>query len=248
MRKSVKAWLAVLFTLFAAASSSAQAPQDYVGEWSVEGGPLGACKITLSGQAMGGVLKATTYTCAGPMSFAWAWAPTADGIVITGTGNAQIAAFSASRGALVGRAHDGSLLTLRPLSGQRFARGDGAPLPGLPFPMPFPGAEAGQSKDCYLRADTGRCASKRDSAPPPSNRQSFVRATHDINVRRAVDMSSPIIGQLRQGQCFTVNGCQDSRWGLRCEVQVDRAGNVGYTIKHYEQDGRRYIAFTNECR
>lgn len=248
MRKPARAWPAVLFTLFAAVSSSAQAPQDFVGEWSVEGGPLSACRITLSGQAMGGALKATTYTCAGPMSFAWTWAPSADGIVITGTGNAPIAAFSPSRGALVGHTNDGSLITLKPLSGQRFARGDGAPRPGSSFPVPLPGAEASQPKDCYLRADTGRCASPRDIAPPPANRQSFVRATYDINVRRAVDMSSPVIGQLRQGQCFTVNGCQDSRWGLRCEVQVDRAGNVGYTIKHYERDGRRYIAFTNECR
>lgn len=246
----MRLWTVAILTWTFLYPQSAQAQnfaQDYVGEWSVEGGPFGACKITLTGQPISGALKATTFTCTGPMAFAWTWAPSGNGIVINGTGNARIATLSRSRGALVGQANDGSLVTLRPLSGQRLARGGETGRPGSSFPTPLDGPLPGGSRnECYLRADTGRCAEPRDIGPPTG--QAFVRATYDLNVRSAVDMSSPVIAQLRQGQCFTVNWCRDTRWGIRCEVQMDRAGRVGYTIKHYERDGHDYIAFTNACR
>lgn len=236
--------LPVLIVLIAALAAPvrAQVPQDFVGDWSVEGGALGPCSITLSGQAIGGQLKATTYNCTGSLSFAWAWEPSGDGIVINGLNNMRIATLRPARGALVGQTPDGSLVTLRPKSGQQFGRPNFPPTAS--FPTPVAPGQAGQA--CYLRADTGRCAGPEDLQPP--RRKAFVRATYDLNVRAAVDMSSPVIGQVKAGQCFTINWCRDSRWGMRCEVQMDRAGHVGYTIKYYEDKGQDYIAFTNECR
>ncbi|RKE84355.1 AprI/Inh family metalloprotease inhibitor [Rhizobium sp. AG855] len=221
--------------------AQAQAPQDFVGNWTVEGGPLGACSINLSGQAMGGQLKATTYTCVGPMSFAWAWAPNGTGLSILGTNNFPIATLRPSRGVLVGQLNDGSLVTLKPASGQRI----GAPRLAQP-----PAAAPGQRENCRRRYDNDRCAEATDLVPPfTGNGPVRVQALNQLNIRAGEDMKSPVIGKLEVGQCFLVEACrQTPQWGLRCRVPVGDSGMKGYVIKYFSDQTGDYIVFRNQCR
>lgn len=243
-------WVAAFFilaSLFAVTvpAAMAQSPQSFVGDWTVEGGPLRACKINLSGQAMGGQLKATTYTCAGPMSFAWAWSAGAGGITILGTNNVQIATLSLDRGILVGRMNDGSLVRMRPASGQQFGRSNGPRGDGWrPDRRHGGGGSAARHDDCYMREDIYRCADV-DDVPPPRERR-HIRVIRQVNVRQAVDMSSPVISQLQAGQCYVIDGCQDSQWGPRCKIRFNN-GVTGYTIKYYENNDQNYVAFLNRC-
>ncbi|PYB75358.1 AprI/Inh family metalloprotease inhibitor [Rhizobium wuzhouense] len=221
--------------------AQAQAPQDFVGNWTVEGGPLGACSINLSGQAMGGQLKATTYTCVGPMSFAWAWAPNGTGLSILGTNNFPIATLRPSRGVLVGQLNDGSLVTLKPASGQRI----GAPRLAQP-----PAAAPGQRENCRRRYDNDRCAEATDLVPPfTGNGPVRVQALNQLNIRAGEDMKSTVIGKLEVGQCFLVEACrQTPQWGLRCRVPVGDSGKKGYVIKYFSDQTGDYIVFSNQCR
>lgn len=242
-------WLAA-FCIFVALMSVtavtawAQSAQSFVGDWTVEGGSLGPCRLTLSGQAMGGQLKATTYTCAGAMSFAWAWSAQPSGITLLGINNVQIGSFQLERGVLAGRMNDGSLVTLRPASGQQFGRRELSRGNGWQDSPGNSGQSAGRREDCYMREDIYRCADV-DDVPPPRGRR-HVRVIRQINVREAVDMSSPVISQLQGGQCYVIDGCQDSQWGPRCKIRFNN-GVTGYTIKYYENNGQNFVAFLNRC-
>lgn len=229
-----------LVLLFGHDRVEAQAPQDFVGNWTVEGGPLGACSINLSGQAMGGQLKATTYTCVGPMSFAWAWAPNGNGLTILGTGNFLIATLRPDRGRLVGQLNDGSLVTLKPASGQRI----GAPRVAQP-----PAKAPGRRENCRRRYDNDRCAEATDLVPPfTGNGPVRVQALNQLNIRSQEDMKSPVIGKFQVGQCFLVESCRQTQWGLRCRVPVGDSGKKGYVIKYFGDQTGDYIVFRNQCR
>ncbi len=232
---------ACILLLVATGRAEAQAPQDFVGNWTVEGGPLGACSINLSGQAMGGQLKATTYTCVGPMSFAWAWAPNGNGLTILGTNNFLIATLRPNRGVLVGQLNDGSLVTLKPASGQRI---------GAPRVVQAPAAAPGKRENCRRRYDNDRCAEATDLVPPfTGNGPVRVQALNQLNIRSKEDMKSPVIGKFEVGQCFLVESCrQTPQWGLRCRVPVGDSGQKGYVIKYFSDKTGDYIVFRNQCR
>jgi len=234
--------LAAIFILIGAliipGSASAQSAQAYVGDWTVEGGQLGACKINLSGQAMGGQLRAVTYTCVGPMSFAWHWAAQGNTVTIMGTGNFRIATLRAERGMLVGQLNDGSLVTLKPASGQRI---------GAPVQAERPAA--GRRENCYRRYDNDTCAPASDVTPPrTANGPVRVQALNQLNIRSKEDMKSPIIGKFEVGQCFVVEACRQTEWGLRCRVPVGDSGKKGYVIKYFSDNTGDYIVFRNQCR
>lgn len=232
--------ISCLVVLFGIGRATAQAPQDFVGNWTVEGSPLGACSINLSGQAMGGQLKATTYTCVGPMSFAWAWAPSGNGLTILGTNNFRIATLQADRGRLVGQLNDGSLVTLTPTSGQRI---------GAPRVAQRPPVAPRPRDNCLRRYDNDRCAEATDLVPPfTGNGPVRVQALNQLNIRSQEDMKSAVIGQLKVGQCFLVESCRDTQWGLRCRVPVGDSGKKGYVIKYFGDQTGDYIVFRNQCR
>lgn len=221
--------------------AAAQSAQTYVGDWVVEGGPLGPCKINLSGQVMGGQLRATTYTCTGPMSFAWNWAANGNTVTIMGTGNFRIATLRAERGVLVGQLNDGSLVTWKPASGQKL----GAPrLAERPATAPRP------RENCRRRYDNDRCAEAHDLVEPfTGNGPVRVQALNQLNIRAEEDMKSPIIGRIEVGQCFLVESCrQTPQWGLRCKVPVGDNGLKGYVIKYFSDNTGDYIVFRNQCR
>ncbi|MBR0555154.1 AprI/Inh family metalloprotease inhibitor [Ciceribacter sp. L1K23] len=227
-----------LLALLDITAASAQSPQDFVGNWTVEGGPLGACSINLSGQAMGGQLKATTYTCVGPMSFAWAWAPTGNGVTILGTNNFQIATLNVNRGVLTGRMNDGSLVTMKPASGQRIGA-----------PQRQENAGNTRREKCYRRYDNDRCAEDVDVVPPRTgNGPIRAQALNMLNIRGKEDMKSEIIGRIEPGQCFLVESCRETQWGLRCRVPVGDSGQKGYVIKYFSDKTGDYIVFRNRCR
>ena len=232
------AFLILIGALAMPAGASAQSAQAYVGDWTVEGGPLGACKINLSGQAMGGQLRSITYTCVGPMSFAWNWAAQGNTVTIMGTGNFQIATLRAERGMLVGQLNDGSLVTLKPASGQRI---------GAPLQAERPAA--GRRENCYRRYDNDACAPASDVTPPRTTSGPVrVQALNQLNIRSKEDMKSPVIGKFEVGQCFLVEACRQTEWGLRCRVPVGDGGKKGYVIKYFSDNTGDYIVFRNQCR
>lgn len=221
--------------------AGAQSAQTYVGDWTVEGGALGPCKINLSGQAMGGQLRASTYTCVGPMSFAWNWAASGNTVTIMGTGNFLIATLRTERGMLVGQLNDGTLVTLKPASGQRLG---GPPVAERPAAAPRP------REKCRRRYDNDRCAEATDLVEPfTGNGPVRVQALNQLNIRAAEDMKSPVIGRFEVGQCFLVESCrQTPQWGLRCRVPVGDSGLKGYVIKYFSDNTGDYIVFRNQCR
>ncbi|NBB50331.1 hypothetical protein GVN24_18820 [Rhizobium sp. CRIBSB] len=228
----------VLGLLALSAPAAAQSPQAYVGDWVVEGGPLGACKINLSGQAMGGQLKATTFTCVGPMSFAWSWAANGNSVTIMGMNNFRIATLQAGRGVLAGQLNDGSLVTLKPASGQRI---------GSPAQAQKPAT--GRRENCYRRYDNDLCAQAADVTPPrTASGPVRVQALNQLNIRSKEDMKSPVIGKFAVGQCFLVEACRQTQWGLRCRVPVGDGGQKGYVIKYFSDQTGDYIVFRNQCR
>ena len=243
LRRPAAALVLVLSTALPALAQNFA--NDYVGAWSIDtGGMMGRCVLRLSADSMMGKLRASTEGCLGQLAFVNSWNADDQGVTLEGMGR-QLATLEPSRGNLAGRAADGSLFTARPMDGQRVGhRWDNPPPVAGNFP---PAWDSDRLENCYLRVDTGRCADPTDMQPP-ARYPAQVRAAYDLNIRRAVDMSSPVIAQVAQGQCFTVNWCRDSRWGVRCQVRMDDRGRVGYTVKYYNRDGRDYIGFANQCR
>ncbi|MCL6708209.1 protease inhibitor Inh/omp19 family protein [Pseudomonas sp. R2.Fl] len=227
-------WLAALAVIGSAilfgGAARAQSPQDFVGDWTVEGGPLGACSINLSGQAMGGQLKATTYTCVGPMSFAWAWAPSGNGVTILGTNNFRIATLSVNRGVLTGRMNDGSLVTMKPASGQKIG---------------VPSGNASQGGKCVHHPQSGYCAPPEDMTVP--RRATNVLVLHPLAVRAEQDPKSKQIGLVEKGQCVRIDGCLDTRWGPRCLVKIEKGAIQGYINKFFTQKDTTFVGFSVGC-
>ncbi len=236
---SIRYGLAVLASLLLAAPAFPQNhPSAFIGSWEVETGSLaGNCRIELLGTTFAGKLMARSMMCMGPLGFLGGWAPSGNGVALLDPVGRTVGNFEPSRRELVGRLADGSIITMKPTSGQRFGGRWGDD-------RRHTDRDGGAQADCYLREDTGRCADPAD-IPPPRDRL-LVRSIGPLNVRSQEDMSSPVVTQTVAGQCFTVYGCRDTRWGPRCEV---RWGNnqVGYTIKYYERRGNNYIAFLNRC-
>ncbi|WP_105438260.1 AprI/Inh family metalloprotease inhibitor [Neorhizobium sp. T25_13] len=231
--------LAVLAPFMIAGPAFAQDhPSAYVGSWEVEtGSAIGKCSVELKGTAFAGKLSARSIMCLGPLGFLNGWTPSRDGVTLLDLSGREIGSFGPSRGNLVGRLSDGSIVTMRPTSGQRFGgrRNDDRRRSDR---------DGNDRADCYMREDTGRCADPSD-IPPPRERR-LVRSIGPLNVRSQEDMSSPVVTQTEAGECFTVHGCRDTKWGPRCEVRWGK-NQTGYTIKYFERNGKNYIGFLNRC-
>jgi hypothetical protein len=97
-------------------------------------------------------------------------------------------------------------------------------------------------------ATTAICARTSIAAPMLTTshlrERRHIRVIRQANVRQAVDRSSPVISQLQEGQCYVIDGCQDSQWGPRCKIHFHN-GVTGYTIKYDENNDQNFVAFLN---
>ena len=66
--------------------------------------------------------------------------------------------------------------------------------------------------------------------------------------RIAPAMRSTVMAKFEVGQCFLVEACRQTEWGLRCRVPVGDGGKKGYVIKYFSDNTGDYIVFRNQCR
>ncbi len=224
--------LSAILTLLLAQSGAAFGQANYVGNWTVETGSImGSCKIELSQNAFGGLPKATTFTCLGPLAFAQNWQPTGSGFTVYGLNRMPIGTFSPERGRMVGRLSDGSIATLTPTSGQQFGFSQG-------------GFQSGRGK-CIHHPQTGYCAPPEDMTVP--RRATNVLVLHPLAVRSDQDLNSKQIGLIEKGQCVRIDGCLDTRWGPRCVIKINKGTVQGYINKFFTQKDTTFVGFSVGC-
>ncbi|SMC58147.1 AprI/Inh family metalloprotease inhibitor [Rhizobium sp. RU36D] len=224
--------LGAILAVFAALPGTASAQANYVGNWTVDTGSMaGSCKLELSQQAFGGLPKATTFTCLGPLAFAQNWQPSGNGFTVYGLNRMPIASFSPERGRMVGRLSDGSIATLTPGSGQQFGFAQGG------------GFQSGGK--CIHHPQSGYCAPPEDMTVP--RRATNVLVLHPLAVRTDQDLNSKQIGLVEKGQCVRIDGCLDTRWGPRCLIKLNNGTVQGYINKFFTQKDTTFVGFSVGC-
>ncbi|MFA7415078.1 MAG: AprI/Inh family metalloprotease inhibitor [Rhizobium sp.] len=214
--------------------AQSRAPLNLVGVWDVDaGGPVGKCQVELQSHTFAGHLAARSIMCIGALAFVNGWTPDRNGFILIGIDGRQIASFAPARGIMNGRLADGSLVIMQQTGGQRT---------GAMQPPPGDG-----TNPCYIREDTGRCVRSDDTVAPRGPHPVRVLITGLMNIRRERSLESQVVGQVKPGQCIIVNACFDTKWGVRCEIPMDRGATRGFILKYYEKNGRDYVGFVNRC-
>ncbi len=148
---------ACILLLVATGRAEAQAPQDFVGKLDRRGRTTWRLQHQSLRTGDGRPAEGDDLYLRRPHVLRLAWAPNGNGLTILGTNNFLIATLRPNRGVLVGQLNDGSLVTLKPASGQRI---------GAPACRPGTGSGTRETGETAARYDNDRCAEATDLVPP----------------------------------------------------------------------------------
>lgn len=201
---------------------------NFVGAWQANtGGMAGPCTVRLG--SAGGLfgLGASSESCLGPLGFLNGWRAEANGVSLLGLSGEVIGSLTVARNQLQGSLSDGSVITMAPASGQ--ALGSGAPSAG-----------------CIHNPDSGYCADPGEIALPTAFPVT-VKALHPLAIRQQPTAQSTSLGTIADGQCFIIEGCTDTKEGMKCHIPEGTGIASGWASKHFNQDGTWFVGFQNFC-
>lgn len=219
-----------MLCLFDSQATAQDTSARYAGSWQVTAGDggTGTCRLDLATSSGMFGLWATSLGCLGPMAMVNGWRSDAGNLHLLGFDGSTVATFSPNGQALDGRFADGAPAVLAPRSGQVVASLNAAP------------------QNCIRRADTGYCAAGGDIAVPTAF-PLWVKGLHPLTIRAQPTMASPKLGETAAGQCFMIDGCQDTPEGTRCHIAPGQNSPAGYVLKHFTDDKGTFVGFQNFC-
>lgn len=219
---------AIVIALGIAGPALAQNAATFAGAWRVStGGMAGDCDVELSGGNGLFGLGASSRMCMGQLAFLNGWRAEANGVSLLGLQGEVIGTLSVNGGVLKGQMADGAVVTLTPASGQTLASG-----------------KAGG--DCIHNPDHGYCADPGEIAVPTAYPVT-VKALHPLAIRTEPTAQSQSLGTIADGQCFIVEGCKETKEGVKCLIPEGTGIPSGWASKHFQQDGTWFVGFQNFC-
>lgn len=220
--------LAVVIAVAMAGSALAQNAATYVGSWRVSTSGFGGdCDIDLSGGNGLFGPGATSRMCMGQLAFLNGWRAEAKGISLLGLQGEVIGALTVTGAVLKGQMSDGTVVTMTPSSGQTLA-------------------SAPSGSNCIHNPDSGYCADPGEVAVPTAYPVT-VKALHPLAIRKEPTAQSQSLGTIADGQCFIVQGCKETKEGVKCLIPEGTGIPSGWASKHFLQDGTWFVGFQNFC-
>ena len=220
--------LAVVLASICAPVMAQNNAADFVGAWQASAGNSpGTCTVRLGGANGLFGLGASSESCLGPLGFLNGWRAEANGISLLGLSGEVIGSLTVARNQLQGRLSDGSVITMAPASGQALA-------------------SEPASGDCIHNPDHGYCADPGEIAAPTAFPVT-VKALHPLAIRQQPTAQSTSLGTIPDRQCFIIEGCTDTKEGMKCHIPEGTGIPSGWASKHFNQDGTWFVGFQNFC-